>query len=79
VCHGLSLSVRPDGFRFPAIPSSIEVPDAAACDAALTVICDFETRNVGGSDLTKVGVWRYAADPATEIICFGYRVGGVDH
>ena len=27
----------------------------------------------------KAGAWRYAADPATEIICFGYRVGGVDH
>ena len=24
-------------------------------------------------------MWRYAADPATEILCFGYRVGGVDH
>jgi DNA polymerase len=53
--------------------------DAAACDAALTVFCDFETRNVGGCDLTKVGVWRYAIDPATEIICFGYRVAGVDY
>ena len=30
VCHGMSLSVRPDGFRFSAIPSSIEEPDAAA-------------------------------------------------
>ena len=56
-----------------------KAPDAAAYDAALTVFCDFETRNVGGCDLTKVGVWRYATDPATEIICFGYRVGGVDH
>ena len=94
VRHGVSLSVRPsiplknafavpstnrNGSSFPAIPSSIEAPDAAACDAALTVFCDFETRNVGGCDLTKVGVWRYATDPATEIICFGYRAGGVDH
>ena len=90
----MSLSVRPsiplknafavpstnrNGSSFPAIPSSIESPDAAAYDAALTVFCDFETRNVGGCDLTKVGVWRYATDPATEIICFGYRAGGVDH
>ena len=75
VCHDVSLSVRPDGFRFSAIRSSIEVPDAAAYDAALTVFCDFETRNVGGCDLAKVGVWRYAIDPATEILCFGYRVG----
>ena len=94
VRHGVSLSVRPsiplkhafavpstnrNGSPFPAIPSSIEAPDAAAWDAALTVFCDFETRNVGGCDLTKVGVWRYAADPATEILCFGYRARGVDH
>src|SRR3984957_13617702 len=94
VRHGVSLSVRPsiplknalavpstsrNGSPFPAIPSSIEAPDAAAWDAALTVFCDFETRNVGGCDLAKVGVWRYATDPATEILCFGYRVGGVDH
>jgi DNA polymerase len=75
----VSPSVRPDGFKFSAIRSSIEVPDAAAYDAALTVFCDFETRNTGGCDLTKVGVWRYAADPATEILCFGYRVGAVNH
>ncbi len=69
------------GLAFPAIQSSIRAHkcNAAAWDAALTVFCDFETRNVGGCDLTKVGVWRYATDPATEIICFGYRAGGVDH
>ena len=92
VCHGVSLSVSPsiplkndlptptlvnrNGSRFSAIPSSIDESGATAYDAALTVFCDFETRNVGGCDLTKVGVWRYATDPATEIICFGYRVGG---
>jgi DNA polymerase bacteriophage-type len=95
VCHGVSLSVIPsiplknslptptlvdrNRSRFSAIPSSIDEPDAATCEAALTVFCDFETRNVSGCDLTKVGVWRYATDPATEIICFGYRTGGVDH
>jgi DNA polymerase bacteriophage-type len=94
VRHGVSLSVRPsiplknafavpstnrNGSPFPAIPSSIESPDAAACDAALTVFCDFETRNTGGCDLKTAGAWRYAADSATEILCFGYRVGGVDH
>ena len=68
-----------NGSPFPAIPSSIEVPDAAAYNAALTVFCDFETRNTAGCDLTTAGAWRYAADPATEILCFGYRVGGVDH
>ena len=77
----LEAPVSPNGSRFSAIPSSIRAHecDAAAYDAALTVFCDFETRNVGGCDLTKVGVWRYATDPATEIICFGYRAGGVDH
>ena len=79
VCHGVSLSVRPAGFRFSAIRSSIEVSDAAAYDAALTVFCDFETRNTGGCDLKTAGAWRYATDPATKIICFGYRAGGVDH
>jgi hypothetical protein len=53
-----------------------------ACDtwAAQTIVfCDFETRNVGGCDLTKAGASRYAADPATEILCFGYRVGDSDY
>ena len=68
-----------NGSPFPAISSSIEVHDAAAYNPALTVFCDFETRNTGGCDLRTAGAWRYAADPATEILCFGYRVGGVDH
>ena len=59
---------------YPAAPSSIE-----ATATGPTIFCDFETRNTGGCDLTKVGAWRYAADPATEVLCFGYRVGGVDH
>jgi DNA polymerase len=61
---------------FSVIPSAIEIP---APDARTFVFCDFETRNVGGCDLTKAGAWRYAADSATEILCFGYRAGGVDH
>ena len=69
----------PNGSHYPALQSLIEVPDTAAYDAALTVFCDFETRNTGGCDLRTAGAWRYAADPATEILCFGYRVGGVDH
>jgi DNA polymerase len=77
----LEAPVSPNGSRFSAIQPSIRAheSDAAACDAPLTVFCDFETRNVGGCDLAKVSVWRYAADPATEILCFGYRAGGVDH
>ena len=77
----MSSSVSGGRSCFSAIQPSIRAHecDAAACGAALTVFCDFETRNVGGCDLTKVGVWRYATDRATEIICFGYRAGGVDH
>jgi hypothetical protein len=33
----------------------------------------------GGCDLTKAGAHQYAADPATEILCFGYLVAGADH
>jgi hypothetical protein len=47
--------------------------------SAPNVFVDFETRNTGGCDLTKAGAWRYATDPATEIICLGYRSEGVDH
>ena len=68
-----------NGSPFLAVPSSIEAPNTAPSRASSTVFCDFETRNIGGCDLTKVGAWRYSADPATEIVCFGYRVGGVDH
>jgi DNA polymerase len=69
----------PNGSRFSVVPSSIETSDEAVYDAALTVFCDFETRNTGGCDLRTAGAWRYAADAATEILCLGYRVGGVDH
>jgi hypothetical protein len=68
----------PNGSHYSATPSSIEAP-ATTLEPALVVFCDFETRNTGGCDLTKAGAWRYAADPATEILCFGYRTGGVDH
>jgi hypothetical protein len=44
--------------------------------ATRVVFCDFETRNIGGCDLAKAGAHRYAADLATEVICFGYRIGG---
>jgi DNA polymerase len=74
----------PNGSRFSAIPSSIETPanqefDAVAYAPALTVFSDFETRNTGGCDLKTAGAWRYAADPKTEILCFGYRSGNVDY
>jgi hypothetical protein len=72
-------SVGPNGSHSSAFLSSIEAADAAEYDAALTVFCDFETRNTGGCDLKTAGAWRYAADPATEILCFGYRIDGVDY
>jgi DNA polymerase len=69
-----------NGSRLPAIQSSTSIPKPdASYDAATTVFCDFETRNTGGCDLTRAGAWRYASDPATEIICFGCRVSGADH
>ncbi len=35
---------------------------------------DYETRS--RVDLKKVGVWRYAQDKSTEILCFAYRIDG---
>ena len=35
---------------------------------------DFETRSA--VDLKKVGAWRYALDPSTEVMCMGVWVGG---
>ena len=74
----LDLPEHRNGFHYPAASPAIEAP-AVTPEPALVVFCDFETRNIGGCDLTKAGAWRYAADPATEILCFGYRTGGVDH
>jgi DNA polymerase len=34
--------------------------------------------NRGGCDLKVAGTWRYAADPATEILCLGFRHAGID-
>jgi DNA polymerase len=51
---------------------------ANACDTAATtdVHLDFETRNTGGCDLGEAGAWRYAADPATEILTLVYQNDG---
>jgi DNA polymerase len=43
------------------------------------VFCDFETVNRSGCDLLAAGGWRYASDPATEVLCFGYRARGEDN
>jgi hypothetical protein len=60
------------------IQSALSQPSVAnhgdAGNFADIIFCDFETRNTAGCDLAKVGAWRYAADPATEVVCFGYRV-----
>jgi DNA polymerase len=37
---------------------------------------DFETRNIDDCDLTKAGAWRYAADPATEVLTLVFAYGG---
>lgn len=39
----------------------------------IKVHLDFETRS--RADLTKVGAWKYASDPSTDIICIGYAPG----
>jgi DNA polymerase len=40
-----------------------------------TVFLDFETRNIGGCDLKTAGAWRYADDPATEVLTLTYQNG----
>jgi len=44
-----------------------------------TVVVDFETRNAGDCKLKPSGAWRYAADPATEILTLTYHVAGEYH
>jgi DNA polymerase len=36
------------------------------------VVVDVETRSC--TDLKKVGAWRYAADPSTDVWCVGYAI-----
>jgi DNA polymerase len=45
-------------------------------ETAQYVHLDFETMNVGGCDLGEAGAWRYAADPATEILTIVYKYAG---
>jgi DNA polymerase bacteriophage-type len=73
----LDLPEHRNGSSHPEAESSIETP-AVAPELGPVVFCDFETRNVGGCDLKTAGASRYAADPKTEVICFGYRADGVD-
>jgi DNA polymerase len=48
-------------------------------DVGAAVFCDFETRNTGDCKLKPAGAWRYAADPATEILTLTFRAGGEYH
>jgi hypothetical protein len=79
VCHGVSPSVNgglaenPPPTEFKAFHPAVGWLHNSGNSANIT-FCDFETVNRSGCDLTKVGAWRYAADPATEVLCFGYRV-----
>ena len=43
------------------------------------VVLDFETRNTGDVKLKAAGAWRYAADPATEILTATYHTDGEHH
>jgi len=43
------------------------------------IFCDFETRNTAGCKLKFAGAWRYAADPATEIVTLTFHAGGEYH
>lgn len=38
----------------------------------MTIYIDFETRSK--ADIKKVGAWRYAEDPSTEILCMAYAI-----
>jgi DNA polymerase len=53
---------------------SVRPISGAEYDRSL-VYLDFETRNVGGCKLDRAGAWRYADDPATEILTLVYRNG----
>jgi len=43
------------------------------------IFCDFETRNTAGCKLKTAGAWRYAGDPATEIVTLTFCAGGEYH
>src|SRR6516165_10585259 len=62
-------------------PSIIEgdTGDKRANSDNRSVTLDFETRNTGGCKLKAAGAWRYAADPATEVITLTYHIDGEYH
>jgi DNA polymerase len=53
------------------VTTKVLAPVIETCSAA--VFLDFETRNTGGCVLEIAGAWRYADDPATEILTVTYR------
>ena len=54
-------------------------PDVIAHPQVERVVLDFETRNVGACKLKSAGAWRYASDPATEVLTLTFRIGGEHH
>lgn len=58
-----------------SLPSNVlpaSLPGRHLCDNI--AIIDFETRSFG--DLKKLGAWRYAQHPTTEVLCMAYYVTG---
>jgi DNA polymerase len=68
-----------DRSRFPQLNQSVapnfELQISGATYDRSLVLLDFETRNTGGCKLDTAGAWRYADDPATEILTLTYRGG----
>jgi DNA polymerase len=58
------------------VTTKVLPPVIETCSAA--VFLDFETRNTGGCKLKEAGAWRYAGDPATEILTLVYRNGDAE-
>jgi DNA polymerase len=57
-------------------PNGHFVATFADTHATTTAFFDFETRNTGGCKLPVAGAWRYADDPATEILTLTYWHSG---
>jgi DNA polymerase len=73
-CRGDALVRTPvPDFAYP-LPVTLATPTPTET----VVYLDFETVNRGGCDLKTAGAWRYAPDPATEILMAGYRSANCD-
>jgi DNA polymerase len=65
--------------KLPPFLLKLDPATAGEIPRRVEVFLDFETRNVGGCDLTKAGAHRYAADPATEVVVLCYHHAGEDY